>query len=378
MTRESFDIAIIGGGIAGASVAAFLACEGAKAALFEMESSLAYHTTGRSAALLTPNYGPNSMRAFASIAVEFFLNPPLDTDDPLITPKRVVSVVAEQDLLEIERPPGSMWWNEEQVLEKVPFLRKGKYIGAVVDESVCSIDVHGLHSLYIKMFRKEGGKVFRSSPVTSLERSLSGWELTAGNNTYSNEVVINAAGAWGDQIASLAQIPPVGLLPKRRTVVVVNDEQFKNVDFDCLPFVVVEPDFLYFQNFGRGQLMMSPADQTPSQACDAQPDEIDIAVTIARFEQCTDLKVRRIDHSWAGLRTFSPDLDPVIGWEPNEDGFFWLTGQGGYGVFTSPGIGQYAAAIITNSSLSELFKLSPYNFDLLSPRRFRLNDSSTG
>ncbi len=376
MSHEVFDAAVIGGGIAGASVAAFLARDGIEAALFEMESSLAYHTTGRSAALLTPNYGPDSMRAFAAVAEDFLRNPPIETDSPLLAPKPAVSVIREEDVFDVERPPNSLWWNENECLEAVPFLKKGKFIGAVVDQIVASIDVHALHSLYLKMFSNCGGKVYRRAPVTALKRTLSSWEVTAGDKRYEAQIVINAAGAWGDHVANLAQISPIGLVPRRRTVVVVKEDQFEDVDFDSLPFVIVEPNYLYFQNFGRGQLMFSPVDQTPSQACDARPDEIDVAVAVSRFEENTMLKVRRIDNSWAGLRTFAPDNDPVIGWEPFEDGFFWLTGQGGYGIFSSPGIGQYAASIISGSSISDQFHQSAYDFERLSPQRFRLTEPS--
>ncbi len=376
MNQEVFDVAIIGGGIAGASVAAFLAQSGVEAALFEMESSLAYHTTGRSAALLTPNYGPDSMRAFASIAEDFLRNPPAQADNPLIAPKQAVSVFKEEDLFEIERPPDSLWWNEDECLKAVPFLKEGIFIGAIVDPHVASIDVHALHSLYIKMFSNQGGQVFRNAPISALKRKLNSWALTAGNQNFEAKIVVNAAGAWGDHVANLAHISPVGLVPRRRTVVVIRDDQFSDVEFDSLPFVIVEPNYLYYQNFGRGQLMISPADQTPSHACDAQPDEIDVAVTISRFEENTELKVKRIDHSWAGLRTFAPDNDPVIGWEPYEEGFFWLTGQGGYGVFSSPGIGQLAASMIAGSSMPDVFRKSNYDFSQLSPRRFRLSDPS--
>ena len=153
---------------------------------------------------------------------------------------------------------------------------------------------------------------------------------------------------------------------------VLNDSHFDNVDFDLIHFVIAEPDYLYFQNFGSGKLMMSPIDQTPSAPCDAQPDEFDMAITVARFEQITTLKVRNIDHCWAGLRTFSADSDPVIGFEPGAEGFFWLAGQGGYGIFSSPAIGQYAASVIANNALPSRFGRSSFPFDSLSPKRFRL------
>ena len=373
MTATTLDVVIIGGGIAGASVAAFLAQDGVKSGLFEMESSLAYHTTGRSAALLTPHYGPDSMQAFASIAKTFLENPPVETDDPLITPKYLVTVTDEEHVQLVERPPSSLWWSEAECLKQVPFLKQGKFVGAVIDTEVASIDVHALHSLYLKMFTNDGGQIFRDVKISTLEQNSSGvWEFETYGEKFQSPIIINAAGAWGDEIASVAGIGPVGLVPKRRTVLVIDENQFTGTDFNSLPFVVVEPDYVYFQNFGSGKLMISPADKTPSKPCDAQPDEMDIAIGASRFEEVTTLNIRRIDHSWAGLRTFSPDNDPVIGWEPNREGFFWLVGQGGYGVFSSPAIGRYAASLVANSKLPKAYQESIYPFEALSPDRFRL------
>ena len=373
MTATTLDAVIIGGGIAGASVAAFLAQDGVKAGLFEMESSLAYHTSGRSAALLTPYYGPDSMQAFASIGRSFLENPPIATNGPLITPRYLVTVTNEEHVQLVERPPSSLWWSEAECLKQVPFLKQGKFVGAVIDTEVASIDVHALHSLYLKMFTNGGGQIFRDVKISTLEQNSSGiWEFETKGEKFQSPIVINAAGAWGDEIASVAGIGPVGLVPKRRTVLVIDENQFTGTDFNSLPFVVVEPNYLYFQNFGSGKLMISPADQTPSKPCDAQPDEMDIAIGASRFEEVTTLNIRRIDYSWAGLRTFSPDNDPVIGWEPNLEGFFWLVGQGGYGVFSSPAIGRYAASIVVDSKLPKEYQESGYPFEALSPDRFRL------
>lgn len=373
MASKSFDVAIIGGGIAGASVGAFLAEFGVKGGLFEMEDTLAYHTTGRSAALFTPNYGPDSIRAFATYARTFFDNPPLEVGQPILEPKSLLTLVQEHQSLEIERPPGGQWVDQNVCLDAVPFLKNDMFIGGIIDHAVSTIDVHALHSLYLRMFKNNGGVIMPGSGVKKLWRKSEVWEIETANGTYEAPIIVNAAGAWGDHVAQMANLSPVGLIPKRRTCVVVNEEQFNNVRFDELPyFVVVEHDYLYFQNFGAGKLMFSPSDQTPSNPCDAQPDEIDIAIGISRFEDATTLKVRSVDHSWAGLRTFATDRHPVIGWEPFEDGFFWLVGQGGYGIFTSPAIGRYAASLVSESSQADEFKNDYFDFDNLSPNRFRL------
>ena len=373
MTAKSIDIAIIGGGIAGASVGAFLADFGVRVHLFEMESSLAYHTTGRSAALLTPHYGPDSMKAFAAIGRSFLETTPAQAQGPLVEPRDLLTVIDSDQTLTVERPPKSVWWDESTCLEKVSFLRKGKFLGGVVDKDVASIDVHALHSCYIRTITGKGGVIHQNARIDRLNLNPSGiWDIHVNGETYQTPTVCNAAGAWGDEVARTAGVAPVGLVPKKRTVVVLDSNQFADVNFDIEIFVVVEPNYVYFQNFGVGKLMLSAADQTPSIPCDAQPDEMDMAVAISRFEQVTNLKVTRIDHSWAGLRTFAPDCNPIIGWEPYREGFFWLVGQGGYGVFSSPGIGLYAASLLIDREIPKAYAESPFDFSSLSPDRFRL------
>lgn len=371
---QNFDAIVVGGGIAGVSVAAFLAEDGLTIALLERESSLAYHTTGRSAALLTPYYGPDAMRAFGRIGRSFLESPTFESESPILSQRQTLTLVDNAYAIEVERPPKSVWLDEPSCLEQVPFLRPERYIGGVVDTQVASIDVHALHATFTKALTRNGGSIFRDSPVTGLKLSPSAiWEVKAETESFQSPVVVNAAGAWGDELAQIAGISPVGLIPKRRTVIVIDSRQFEGVSFDHLPFVIVEPDYLYFQPFGVGQLMISPVDQTPSRPCDAQPDEFDKAVAVSRFEAVSTLSVERIDHSWAGLRTFSPDGDPVIGWEPQQPGFFWLAGQGGYGIFTSPAIGRYAASLVSGADLPNSYTDSGYPFDRLSPDRFRLN-----
>ncbi len=373
MTAKSLDIAIIGGGIAGASVGCFVTELGAEAGLFEMESALAYHTTGRSAALFTPYYGPVSMRTFAALSREFLFQPPYETDAPLVYPRPAVSLVRACGLMTAERPPGSLWWDESRLLDEIPFLQVGKFIGAVVDKQVASIDVNALHAAYLQQFTCNGGQIFREARISKLSSRPSGeWILTAGNQIYRSPIVVNAAGAWGDPVAHLAGVPPVGLTPKRRTCIIIENDQFDGVDLDTLACAAVDPDRVYFQNFGKGQLMVSPMDETPSNPCDAQPSELDVAVTVERLQNITTCNIQRVSHSWAGLRTFSLDADPVIGWEPEYSGFFWLAGQGGYGIFTSPAIGRYAACLITDSSLPDEFIECGYDFSQLAPSRFRL------
>ena len=365
------DAAIIGGGIAGISAAAFVAQNGAEATLFERESSLAYHTTGRSAALFTPNYGPQAMRAFAKVALPFFEQPPVETQAPLLSERGLLEIVPANYSKEVEPHEGTAWMDESECAKLVPILRTRKIIGGIHDPTVASIDVHGLHGLYAKMFSNAGGTVIRNAEVTELKRKNGIWRIRAGKQEYSAKAVINAAGAWADSVAEIAGIEPVGLVPKRRTVVLVDQGQLGGYDCGNWPMVATIFDYVYFQPFGKGRIMISPEDETPSPPCDAQPEELDIAIGIARFEEMTVARIKRIEHSWAGLRTFAPDRNPVIGWEPDCDGFFWIAGQGGYGIFSSPGIGRYAAELFCGNPVPPQIEAAGYDFSMLSPNRFR-------
>ena len=370
MSKESFEVGIIGGGIAGVSVAMFLAEKGIDCAIFEMESTLAYHTTGRSAALFTPYYGPDSIRAFAQVAKDFFLDTPYETEAPLTSEKGFLALADETQVDLVERPPGSEWWDESKCLNKVPILRKGKFLGAVYDPTVRDIDVHALHSLYVRIAKQQGSKVFRDAGITSISRLQNTWLLKTKEQEFEVGIVVNASGAWGDEVARLAKIKQMGLIPKRRTALTLNQSQFDDVDFSNWNFVAVEPDILYFQPFGKGTLMLSPSDETACPPCDVQPEELDIAICIDRFQDATTVQVKKIESSWAGLRTFAPDGDPVIGWAPDATNFFWLVGQGGYGVFTSPAIGQYAASLISGTEPSPKFQNVDYDFAKLNPDRY--------
>lgn len=369
MTGTAYDAAIIGGGIAGVSMGAFLAQQGVSAALFEMESTLAYHTTGRSAALFTPHYGPASVRAFAKVAKPFLDDPPGGADFPILTRQGLLTAVTEPFADKVEVPQDAERLSLDECLEIVPALRQEAFVSGVYEANVANIDVHALHGLYVKTFTRCGGTVHRGHELTRIEKESGIWTLRAGAETYKAETIVNAAGAWGDHVAALAGLTPVGLVPKRRTAVLVNENGVTASGFDNWPMVVVDADYVYFQPFGAGRMMMSPADETPSPPCDAQPDELDIATGVARFEEMTTASVRRIEHTWAGLRTFAPDGDLVIGWDPSDAGFFWLAGQGGYGIFTSPGVARYASEIFAGSTPSPDFAATGFDFSLLAPQR---------
>lgn len=370
MTESIADVAVIGGGIAGVSVGAFLAEKGAAVQLFEMESSLAYHTTGRSAALFTPYYGPDSIRAFAKVAALFMQDSSL-SENPFMTPQGLLSMVTIDCTEEIEEPPGSEQWTVEDCVRTVSILRSEAFSRGIFEAEVASIDVHELHSWYVRQIRKNGGQIHRNAEIRSLKRSSGVWLLKSTVASFRAAIVVNAAGAWGDVVAKIAGVDKVGLLLKRRTGILIDQNQFDGVDVKNWPMVIVNENYVYFQPFGKGRLMVSPSEAKLSPPCDAQPDELDVAVGVARFEEMTTVKVQKLEHSWTGLRTFAPDNHPVIGWDSDQEGFFWLVGQGGYGIFTSPGIGEYASCLITGSTLPEQFTATGYNFSSLGVERLR-------
>ncbi len=349
---ETFDIIVIGGGIAGVSAAAELAGGGARVVLLEMEEQLAYHSTGRSAAVFFENYGPPVVRALTRAGRGFFEMPPAGfAEHPLVTPRGVLIVAnAEQeshmadwlgpDMTTVPLTPA-------EALAKVPLLRQDQVVAAAYEADAQDIDVHGLHGGFLKRFRAAGGQGVAKAEVTGLTRGGAGWRAESAAGGFSAPVVVNAAGAWADRVAGLAGLGPVGLVPKRRTVIIVEGPG-PEYDTSAWPTVGNAPHTWYFKPEAAGKLLVSPADETPMAPCDVQPDELDIAVTVDRFQKAVDLEVKRIEHSWAGLRSFVPDGALVIGFDPRAEGFFWLAGQGGYGIQTSPAASRLVAGLITD------------------------------
>ncbi len=350
------DFLVIGAGMAGASAAYFLAGHG-RVTVLEMESQPGYHTTGRSAALFTEAYGNRTIRAITKATRPFLESPPDGfAAHPILTPRGDLLVAREDQLGLLDRAfaeirelmPGARRLDAAETLALAPVLRPGYAAGGLYGPDAMDIDVHALHQGFLKGLRQRGGRLVADAPATALRRSGTGWEVTTPAGRFAAGVVVNAAGAWCDHVAALAAVPPVGLVPKRRTAFTFDAP----AGFDPGPLpAVIDIEESWYIKPEAGRFLGSPADETPSEPCDAQPEELDLAIAVDRIEQATTMTIRRFHSKWAGLRSFVKDKTPVAGFAPGAPGFFWLAGQGGYGIQTSAGMGRIAAALATGGDL---------------------------
>ncbi len=370
MDTHPFDVVVIGAGIVGATVAAHLAAD-RRVALVEAEDAAGYHTTGRSAAIWVLNYGPPDVRALTGLSRAFFEAPPPGFAETPILNRRPVLFLAppEQngslDLL----LAGGVGLREIPVSEAatlLPALRPGYAVRAAVEEDAFDMDVAVLHQGFLAQVRRGGGVLALRSRTGQIERQDGRWRVqTSGGDSFTAPVVVNAAGAWGDEVAQQAGVAPLGLQPKRRTGVIIDPAPWQPAQW---PMVQNADTTWYARPEARTRLMVSPADETHMHAHDVAPDEMDVAVAVDRMQQALDIEVRRVERSWAGLRTFTRDGSLAIGWDAQADGFFWCVGQGGYGIQTSPAAGRLAADVIAGRDPGPASAVLP----AVSPRRFAI------
>lgn len=347
-------VVVIGGGIAGVSAAAHLAPE-AEVTLLEMEETLAYHTTGRSAALFVVNYGADGIRPLARASEPFLESPPEgSTDAPLLTDRGLLWLATPEQMPKLESiaAEGQASGARSQLLESVevaklvPVVKSDRLAGGLYEPTAQDIDVAGLHQAFVRIARSHGARIETGAPVTAMRKSDAGWEVTTPSETHSAETVVNATGAWGDVVAEMAGVDPVGLQPKRRTAFMVpGDETYAR-----LPMVVDTDQLFYFKPDGV-QLLCSLAEENPSEPTDPRPRMEDVALAIDRINEATTLSIRTVNSQWVGLRTFTPDREMVIGEDPESEGFFWLVGQGGTGIQTAPAYGSLLASLVLGKDL---------------------------
>jgi D-arginine dehydrogenase len=365
-----YDFLIVGGGIAGASAAYELADHGS-VLLLESENITGYHSTGRSANLFTRNYGGGVVRQINAASEDFYRSPPAGfCDNVLLTPRGSLTVASPADEAELDALLAMSQPGEEVCLidpkdacEMAPFLRPERVSRAVLEANVADIDVATLHQSYLKGAKVRGAVIMTKQPVIALSRHAAVWNVQTASDNFSAAKVINAAGAWADQIGKLAGARAIGLVPKRRTAIIINAP----TDINCatLPVIDFAGTDIYMKP-DAGKLMASPGDATPTEPHDAWPDDMDIAVLADWIERETTIKVAKIEHSWAGLRSFVADETPVVGFDPDVAGFFWLAGQGGYGIMMAPTLAILTADLCTTASgvNSDRFEKA------LSPKRF--------
>jgi D-arginine dehydrogenase len=349
---EKVDICIIGGGMAGASVAYRLA-RSASVLLLEREPYVGYHSTGRSAALFHPQYGSPVIRALTRASSAFMHAPPAAFG----------TVLSERGAIVLGRPDqqAALAHHEQvaaasgqtlnrlgpaEVVEKVPSLRREAVGWGLYDPLSMDMDVEALLQGYLREARQHGLKVVTSADISAIRRADGRWQVLAPTIEVSAEVVVNAAGAWADEVARLAGVAPLGLVPHRRTAFTFDPPE--GVSAARWPMVADAEEQFYFKP-DAGRVLGSLAEEVATAPADVQPDDLDVAIAVDRIEGALDFPIRRVVRAWAGLRTFGPDRNPVSGFEPRTPGFYWHAGLGGYGIQTSAALSAFAAGQIVGA-----------------------------
>ena len=352
------DYLIIGAGIAGASAAYHIGGE-SSIIILEREDQPGYHSTGRSAAVFTENYGPRTMRVMSKVSAPFLRNPHEGFSDiPLLHDMGVIFVARDDQrdsmaalLKDLQELSDTLVEISPAKAHELNWVLRPDYVAAAAhDPTTANMDVNAIHMGYLRKARADGTEVVTNAEVTALEHKGGKWHVRTPAGEFAAPVVMNAAGAWADVVAEMAGVRQIGLVPKRRTAITFDPPAGEDVSTwvavgDCEEQWYFKPE--------AGQVLGSPADETPVPPQDIQPDEEDIALAVERIQRGTILEIKRINRSWAGLRSFVEDKCPVVGFAPDADGFFWLAGQGGYGIQTSWAMGLTARELAAGRSVPE-------------------------
>jgi D-arginine dehydrogenase len=367
---QASDILIVGGGIAGLSAAAALA-DHARVKVLEAEDQIGFHSSGRSATMLHYALGDRLVRALTLASRGFFDDPPdAFSEVPIGRPMPVLVYARDDELagldaLDAEISPFAKLerLDARGVRDLCPLLKDDARHG-IADRNGIRLDPHALLQGNLRYLRSKGGELVTGARAASIEGKAGAWQVrTERAGRFSAPVLVNAAGAWADLVAQLAGVRPLGLEPKRRTIITFDAPP--GTRLDGLPFAKTVGDELYFAP-ESGRLFASPMDEVPSDPVDAQPDDHEVALAAWRMEERTSVKVEHIHSKWAGLRTFAPDRHPVAGFAPDAEGFFWLAGQGGFGLQTSPVLAAIVASLVAGTP----WPISGVGTDELGPGRF--------
>lgn len=348
---QETDVLIVGAGMAGASAAYFLAPH-KRVMLLERESQPGYHATGRSAAMYSETYGNATVRAITTASKAFYQNPPAGFSEyPLMSPRGSLMVGNADDEADLRQAlhnmqalvPSIEWWTQADILQLVPVLHPEAAVYGVYEPDATDLDVHAIHQGFLRGAKAAGAQLVCDAAVDQISFEAGQWCVTTSAGRFCAPVLVNAAGAWCDEMAALAGVKPVGLVPKRRTALTCDAPA--GCDISGWPLVMDAQESFYFKP-DAGMLLVSPANEDPVGPQDVQPEELDVAIAVDRVETATSLQIRQVRRKWAGLRSFVSDRSPVVGFAPDAPGFFWLAGQGGYGIQTAPAMGELVAALV--------------------------------
>lgn len=349
---EAFDILIVGGGIAGASLGTRLA-EGRRVLLMEAEELCGAHATGRSAAFWQGSLGG----ANPAVALSLASKPMFDAGwpgapTPLLSARGALHLTTDrhaefEHLDDLPTGYAPRWIGRPELDSMMPGLRE-QWTGAWLETSCADIDVAAFHAACLAAFRRAGGVMRTDTAFRSARRTGEAWAVETTGDAFSAALIVDAAGAWADDVAERAGVQPLGLRPLRRTVVQLRVDRG---GLRGMPFVTDLHDSFYFKGEGDHSLWVCPLDETPTDPCDAAPEEIDVAIAIDRLERAVEWRVEAVERKWAGLRTFAPDRVMKFGFDPDEPGFFWCAGQGGMGIQTAPAASLLCAALIDRAAL---------------------------
>ncbi|MCZ8136898.1 MAG: FAD-dependent oxidoreductase [Porphyrobacter sp.] len=361
------DVLVIGGGIAGLSVAARLSAQ-ALVTVLEGETAPGYHASGRSVAFAHYGLGNVPVRTLTALSMgELAAH---GSVHPALHIAGADQIAALDELEAVHRHYACDYARigPDAARALMPALKAEACTAALVDHGSLKLDTHAMLQAHVASLKAAGGALVTGARVSAIAREGAGWRVATSAGDFAAPLLVNAAGAWADEVARMAGVQPIGIEPRRRTV--ISFAAPEGEDVRAWPFTKTVGEGFYLLPEGRGQLLASSMDQTPSDPCDAAPEELDIAIAADRVEQATTLPIRRIAHSWAGLRSFAPDELPVIGHAAGAPGFVWCAGQGGAGFQTAPALSRIAAAAALGLPFPEDAAAAGLSFEMFSPARF--------